>query len=174
MNEMSVFAPLSPVSYLWIGESGNKSRLSETDELGLGVVSGRQPFRMISTFFLTRPRLFSNLLVSIEAARRLTDLPGFASGFIIHHDDFPVPSFCTRMKRLCNDRLCRIEFCNTENRYNYFFVIIIIDITDVERKNTQFAYNQKIYLLFFSSPSSLFIYYQVHCTFGWRTCIKIV
>lgn len=97
-------------SYLWIGDSGNKSRLSDTDELGLGVVSGRAPFLISSTFFFTRPLRFSNLLVSIEAALLRTDFPGFASGLIIHQDDFPVPSFCTRMKRLWSDKLCRIEF----------------------------------------------------------------
>ena len=96
--------------YLWIGDSGNKSRLSETDELGLGVVSGRAPFLISSTFFFTRPLRFSNLLVSIEAALLRTDFPGLASGLIIHQEDFPVPSFWTRMKRLCSDRLCRIEF----------------------------------------------------------------
>lgn len=97
-----------------MGESGNKSRLSDTDELGLGVVSGKQPppFLRTSTFFLARPRFFSNLLVSMEAALRLTDLPGLASGLIIHQEDFPVPSFCTLMKRLCSDRLCLMEFCN--------------------------------------------------------------
>lgn len=97
-----------------MGESGNKSKLSDTDELGLGVVSGRPPFLISSTFFFTRPLRFSNLLVSIDAALLRTDLPGFASGFIIHHDDLPVPSFWTRMKRLCNDKLCRIEFCKDE------------------------------------------------------------
>lgn len=63
------------------------------------------PFLICSTRFLTRPRRFSNFDVSIDAARRLTDLPGFASGLSIHHDDLPVPSFCTLMKRLCNDKL---------------------------------------------------------------------
>lgn len=106
-------------NYLWIGESGNRSKLSETDELGLGVVSGRQPFLNISTFFFALPRFFSNLLVSIDAARRLTDFPGLASGLIIHHDDFPVPSFCTRMNRLWRERLCRIEFWNSLKIYKY-------------------------------------------------------
>lgn len=32
------------------------------------------------------------------------------SGLIIHQELFPELSFCTRMKRLCNDRLWRIEF----------------------------------------------------------------
>jgi len=35
-----------------------------------------------------------------------------ASGFTIHHELLPVPSFCTRINRLCRDRLCRIEFYN--------------------------------------------------------------
>lgn len=100
----------SLLSYLWRGESGKISSPSETEELGLGVASAFKPFLKASTFFLTRPRRFSNLLVSIDAALLLTDFPGFASGFIIHHDDLPVPSFCTLMKRLCNERLCRIEF----------------------------------------------------------------
>lgn len=68
--------------------------------------------RIASTRFRTRPLRFSYLDVSIEAALRRTDLPGFASGFSIHQDDLPVPSFCTRMNRLCSDRLCLIEFCN--------------------------------------------------------------
>lgn len=104
------------IFHLWIGESGNRSRLSDTDELGLGVVSGKQPFLIISTFFFALPRFFSNLLVSMEAALRLTDFPGLASGLIIHHDDFPVPSFCTLMNLLCSERLCRIEFWN--NKHN--------------------------------------------------------
>lgn len=87
-------------TYLGIGESGNRSKLSETDELGLGVVSGKQPFLNISTFFFALPLFFSNLLVSIEAALLLTDFPGFASGLIIHQEDLPVPSFCTLMNLL--------------------------------------------------------------------------
>lgn len=63
------------------------------------------PLRSCSTLFLTLPRRFSNFDVSIEAARLLTDLPGFASGLSIHHDDLPVPSFCTLMNRLCSDKL---------------------------------------------------------------------
>lgn len=93
-----------------MGESGNLSKPSEIDELGLGVVSCSTPFLNISTFFFTLPLLFSNLLVSIDAALRLTDFPGLASGLIIHQDDFPVPSFCTLMNLLWRDKLCRIEF----------------------------------------------------------------
>ncbi|KAF3845566.1 hypothetical protein F7725_008729 [Dissostichus mawsoni] len=33
----------------------------------------------------------------------------------IHHELFPVPSFWSFRKRLCRDRLCRIEFCNNNN-----------------------------------------------------------
>jgi hypothetical protein len=65
---------------------------------------------MMFTFFLTRPRFFSYFEVSMEVARRRADLPGLASGLIIHQDDLPVPSFCTRMNRLCSDKLWRIEF----------------------------------------------------------------
>jgi hypothetical protein len=44
-------------------------------------------------------------------ARRLEDLPPvLASGLIIHQEDFPVPSFCTRMNLLWRERLCRMEF----------------------------------------------------------------
>lgn len=68
------------------------------------------PFRICSTRFLTLPRRFSNFDVSIDAARLRTDLPGFASGLSIHHDDLPVPSFCTLMNRLCSDKLWRMEF----------------------------------------------------------------
>jgi hypothetical protein len=84
------------------GDPGNMSRPSEIEELGLGVASvvACRPFRIASTFFLTRPRRFSNLEVSMEVARRRALLPGLASGLIIHQDDLPVPSFCTRMKRL--------------------------------------------------------------------------
>lgn len=38
-----------------------------------------------------------------------------ASGFSIHQLDFPAPSFCTRTKRLCKERLWRIEFWNKRN-----------------------------------------------------------
>ena len=37
-------------------------------------------------------------------------LIGKASGLSIHQLDFPVPSFCTRTKRLCRERLCLMEF----------------------------------------------------------------
>lgn len=47
----------------------------------------------------------------MEVALRLAALPGLASGLSIHHELLPAPSFWTRMKRLCSDRLCRIEFC---------------------------------------------------------------
>lgn len=51
------------------------------------------------------------LLLSMEAALRRGDLPLFPpSGFSIHHELFPVPSFWTRTKRLCSDRLCLMEF----------------------------------------------------------------
>lgn len=71
------------------------------------------------TFFLAaRPRLLVNLLLlSIEAALRRGDLPFLPpSGFSIHHELFPVPSFCTRTKRLCSDRLCLMEFCRRGGR----------------------------------------------------------
>lgn len=45
-----------------------------------------------------------------ESMVNLFNSPGLASGFNIHHDDLPVPSFWTRMKRLCRERLCRMEF----------------------------------------------------------------
>jgi hypothetical protein len=45
-------------------------------------------------------------------------LPGLASGLIIHQDDLPVPSFCTRMNRLCSDKLWRIEFYFKSNTNN--------------------------------------------------------
>lgn len=139
-----------------MGESGNMSRPSDTDELGLVVGSG-SPFLIASTFFLTRPRRFSNLLVSMEAARLLTDLPGFASGLIIHHDDFPVPSFCTRMKRLCSDRLCRIEFCKKWKNIleNYVFLVTI----------TRFSIWLCCYEFVFSRQrktlAALFVLYQI-------------
>lgn len=50
------------------------------------------------------------LIWLMKARKRPEQLPGFASGFSIHQLDLPVPSFCTLMKRLCNDKLCRIEF----------------------------------------------------------------
>jgi len=98
------------------GDPGNISNPSEMEELGLGVasVAACRPFRRASTFFLTRPRRFSNFDVSMEVARRRALLPGLASGLIIHQEDLPVPSFCTRMKRLWRERLWRIEFCNTK------------------------------------------------------------
>lgn len=77
------------------------------------------PLRICSTRFLTRPRRFSNFDVSIDAARLLTDLPGFASGFSIHQDDLPVPSFCTLMNRLCSDKLWRMEFWNDVIKKRY-------------------------------------------------------
>ena len=72
------------------------------------------------TFFLTRPRFFSYFDVSMEVARRRADLPGLASGLIIHQEDFPVPSFWTRMKRLCSDKLWRIEFWFKKRKENYY------------------------------------------------------
>jgi hypothetical protein len=72
------------------------------------------PFLSDSALLRTLPRFFSYLLpaldASIDVARLLALFPGFASGLIIHHDDLPVPSFCTRTNRLCSDRLCLIEF----------------------------------------------------------------
>lgn len=48
----------------------------------------------------------------MEAALRRGDFPFFPpSGFSIHQELFPVPSFCMRTKRLCRDRLCLMEFC---------------------------------------------------------------
>ena len=90
---------------------GKISRPSLKLEQGLSTT----PFRSVSSFFRILPRFFSNLLVSIDVARLLAAFPGFASGFNIHQEDFPVPSFWTRMKRLCSDRLWRIEFYITNN-----------------------------------------------------------
>jgi hypothetical protein len=61
---------------------------------------------MASTTFLTRPRFFSNLGVSMDVARRL-DFPvvRLALWLICHHDDLPVPSFWIFSNRLCSDRL---------------------------------------------------------------------
>lgn len=80
------------------------------DEDGDGVVSS--PFLNASIFFLTLPLFFSKRPPSmgLVLARRLVDLPGLASGLRTHHEDFPVPSFWTRMNRLCRDRLWRMEF----------------------------------------------------------------
>ena len=64
-------------------------------------------------FLAARPRapLISLLLLSMDTARRRGALPPFPpSGLTIHQELFPVPSFCTRMKRLWRDRLCRMEF----------------------------------------------------------------
>lgn len=53
----------------WRGLSGKRSKPSLTLLLGLGVASAcKLPFLNASTFFFTRPRLFSNLLVSIDVA----------------------------------------------------------------------------------------------------------
>lgn len=110
----------------WRGESGNMSRPSDTDELGLGVVwSTLSPFLSASIFFLTRPLFFSYLDVSILVARLRAAFPGFASGLIIHQELLPVPSFCTRIKRLWSDRLCRMEFCfkkRDKNSINCLFL----------------------------------------------------
>lgn len=55
--------------------------------------------------------------LSMEAARRRGPFPIFPpSGFSIHQELFPVPSFWTRMKRLCRDRLCLIEFWTDRDR----------------------------------------------------------
>lgn len=64
-------------------------------------------------FFVALPRLLANLLLlSMEAALRRGDFPLLPpSGFNIHQELFPVPSFCMRTKRLCSDRLCLMEFC---------------------------------------------------------------
>ncbi len=55
------------------------------------------------------PTMYLSNNIKIKNSRKKC-VPGFASGFSIHHDDFPVPSFCTLIKRLCSDKLCRIEF----------------------------------------------------------------
>lgn len=91
------------------------------DTVNLHLVSEQRPFSPQLTFFLAaRPRLFVNLLLlSMEVALRRGDLPLFPpSGFSIHHELFPVPSFWTRMKRLCKDRLCLIEFWQREREQN--------------------------------------------------------
>lgn len=64
-------------------------------------------------FFMARPLLLASLLLlSMEAALRRGDFPFFPpSGFSIHQELFPVPSFWMRTKRLCSDRLCLMEFC---------------------------------------------------------------
>lgn len=64
-------------------------------------------------FFVALPLLLTNLLLlSMEAALRRGDFPFFPpSGFSIHQELFPVPSFWMRTKRLCKDRLCLMEFC---------------------------------------------------------------
>ena len=63
-------------------------------------------------FFVALPLLLANLLLlSMEAALRRGDFPFFPpSGFSIHQELFPVPSFCMRTKRLCRERLCLMEF----------------------------------------------------------------
>lgn len=79
------------------------------------------------TFFIARSLvafILIDLLLSMEPPRGLRGaLPGFASGFITHHDDLPAPSFCILMNRLCNDKLCRIEFyekeCNNKSELEY-------------------------------------------------------
>lgn len=62
---------------------------------------------------LMRPLLFRYLvLLSMETARRRGALPILPpSGFSIHQELLPVPSFCTLIKRVWRDRLCRMEFC---------------------------------------------------------------
>lgn len=73
----------------------------------------------VAFFRLIRPLVFRYLVpLSIEAARRRGPLPIFPpSGFSIHHELLPVPSFCTRMNRVCRDRLWRIEFCRDKQGY---------------------------------------------------------
>ena len=68
-------------------------------------------------FFDLLPRFLSVLVLeSKELDRLLVDFPGFASAFTIHQELLPLFSFCTRTNRLCNERLCRMEFCNKENQ----------------------------------------------------------
>ena len=93
----------------WRGDSSKWSSPSDTEEDGLWF-SGIKPFLSASNFFLTLPLFFSNLEVSILVALLLAAFPGLASGLIIHQLLLPVPSFCTLMKRLCRERLCRMEF----------------------------------------------------------------
>lgn len=69
----------------------------------------------------------------MDAARLRTDLPGFASGFNIHQDDLPVPSFCTLINRLCSDKLWRMEF------YNEMSSSWKIIVDDVYKKNQFYA-----------------------------------
>lgn len=92
--------------------NGNGLAPSSPSNFGVGLVFPHLA-RSSRTFFFTRPRFLSNFefVVSMLDALLLDDLPGLASGLIIHQELFPVPSFWTRTKRLCRDKLCRIEFC---------------------------------------------------------------
>ncbi len=90
MDTSTMCAP-SASGVLTCGDSGNMSSPSERELAGEGV--SRTPFRTASSFFLILPRFFSNLDVSMDVALRRAAFPGFASGFNIHQDDFPVPSF---------------------------------------------------------------------------------
>lgn len=96
------------------------------------------PFLSCSTLFLTLPLRFSNLDVSIEAARLRTDLPGFASGFSIHQDDLPVPSFCTLINRLCSDKLCLIEFWKRKEKGTLIIQNLLRSSLQYNKKNLAF------------------------------------
>lgn len=97
------------------GQAINKYR----DQLVSAEVNVALYQRLVTTFtfFLAaRPLLLENLLLlSMDAALRRGDLPLLPpSGLSIHQELFPVPSFCTRINRLCRDRLCLIEFYRRE------------------------------------------------------------
>lgn len=54
--------------------------------------------------------------------------PGFASGLITHQELFPAPSFCIRIKRLCSDKLCRIEFYNMSHQADTVMQRCVIEL----------------------------------------------
>ena len=87
------------------------SRVRFTDKCGL---DGHSSSSLIFSFFV-RPRFLSDFgAESSDPERRRLVLPPFASGFNIHQELFPFPSFCTLTNLLCSDKLWRIEFCNEE------------------------------------------------------------
>lgn len=94
-----------------VGLPVHLDRLEDKDKLS--ELPSWKVCRPRDAFFAARPRapLISLLLLSMDTARRRGALPLFpTSGFTIHQELFPVPSLCTRMKRLWRERLCRMEF----------------------------------------------------------------
>lgn len=108
------------------------SRARLTDSRGLEGDSSSTSF--IGGFLVLPPRLFSVLGAESNELERLRfGLLVLASGFTIHQELFPFPSFCTLTNLLWRDKLWRIEFCNKKTSIN----VTIIQTSNRRKRNHQ-------------------------------------